>query len=61
MQLVALILIRWIVIYPVDSAIQRLNNRRLVSQQHIPTQTFVKEPSLGSHVQSRCPSLQLSI
>ena len=27
MQLVSLILIRWIVIYPVDSAIQRLNNR----------------------------------
>ena len=26
-QLVFLILIRWIVIYPVDSAIQRLNNR----------------------------------
>ena len=25
-QLVSLILIRWIVIYPVDSAIQRLNN-----------------------------------
>ena len=29
MQLVSLILIRWIVIYPVDSAIQRLNNRGL--------------------------------
>ena len=27
MQLVSPILIRWIVIYPVDSAIQRLNNR----------------------------------
>ena len=27
MQLVSLILLRWIVIYPVDSAIQRLNNR----------------------------------
>ena len=27
MQLVSLILICWIVIYPVDSAIQRLNNR----------------------------------
>ena len=27
-QLVSLILIHWIVIYPVDSAIQRLNNRR---------------------------------
>ena len=26
-QLVSLILIRWIVIYPMDSAIQRLNNR----------------------------------
>ena len=26
MQLVSLILIRWIVIYPMDSAIQRLNN-----------------------------------
>ena len=26
-QLVSLILIHWIVIYPVDSAIQRLNNR----------------------------------
>ena len=26
MQLVSLILIHWIVIYPVDSAIQRLNN-----------------------------------
>ena len=25
-QLVSLILIRWIVIYPVDNAIQRLNN-----------------------------------
>ena len=30
MQLVSLILIRWIVIYPVDSTIQRLNNRGLV-------------------------------
>ena len=29
MQLVSLILIRWIVIYPVDSAIQCLNNRGL--------------------------------
>ena len=29
-QLVSLILIRWIVIYPVDSAIQRLNNRGLI-------------------------------
>ena len=28
-QLVSVILIRWIVIYPVDSAIQRLNNRGL--------------------------------
>ena len=27
MQLVSLILIRWIVIYAVDSTIQRLNNR----------------------------------
>ena len=30
-QLVSIILIRWIVIYPVDSAIQRLNNRGLES------------------------------
>ena len=30
LQLVSLILIRWIVIYPVDSAIQRLNNPGLV-------------------------------
>ena len=30
-QLVSLILIRWIVIYPVNSAIQRLNNRGLES------------------------------
>ena len=30
MQLVSLILIHWIVIYPLDSAIQRLNNRGLV-------------------------------
>ena len=29
MQLVSLILIRWIVIYPLDSTIQRLNNRAL--------------------------------
>ena len=29
-QLVSLILIRWIVIYPVDSTIQRLNNRGLI-------------------------------
>ena len=28
-QLVFLILIRWIVIYPVDSTIERLNNRGL--------------------------------
>ena len=28
-QLVSLILIRWIVIYPVNSAIRRLNNRGL--------------------------------
>ena len=33
MQLVSLILIRWIVIYPVDSAIQRLNNRGLVNNE----------------------------
>ena len=31
MQLVSLILIRWIVIYPLDSAIQRLSNRGLMS------------------------------
>ena len=31
MQLVSVILIRWIVIYPVDSAIQCLNNRDLIS------------------------------
>ena len=30
-QLISLILIRWIVIYPVDSAIQRSNNRCLAS------------------------------
>ena len=30
-QLVSLILIRWIVIYPVNSAIRRLNNRGLES------------------------------
>ena len=30
MQSVFLILIRWIVIYPMDSAIQRLNNRGLM-------------------------------
>ena len=29
MQLISLILIRWIVIYPVDSAVQRLNNQGL--------------------------------
>ena len=28
-QLVSLVLIRWIVIYPVDSTYQRLNNRGL--------------------------------
>ena len=31
MQLVSQILILWIVIYPVDSAIQRLNNRGLIN------------------------------
>ena len=30
LQLVSSIVIRWIAIYPVDSAIQRLNNRGLV-------------------------------
>ena len=34
-QLVSLILIRWIVIYPVDSTIQRLNNwGQLVKKSH---------------------------
>ena len=33
--MVSLILIRWIVIYPVDSAIQCLNNRDLVSNLSI--------------------------
>ena len=33
MQLVYLILIPWIVIYPVDSAIQHLNNRGEVSKK----------------------------
>ena len=32
MQSVILILIRWIVIYPMDSAIRRLNNRSLIGQ-----------------------------
>ena len=31
MQLVSLELIHWIVIHPVDSAIQRLKNRGLIS------------------------------
>ena len=30
-QSVFLILIRWLVIYPMDSAIQRLNNRGLIN------------------------------
>ena len=34
-QLVSLILIHWIVIYLVDSAIQRLNNQGLVDCVHI--------------------------
>ena len=33
-RFVFLILIRWIVIYPVDSAIQRLNNQGQVSVCH---------------------------
>ena len=35
MQLVSLILIHWIVIYPVDSDIQGLNNQGLVDCVHI--------------------------
>ena len=34
-QLVSLILIRWIAIYPVDIAIQRLNNRGLAFRQKL--------------------------
>ena len=34
-QLFSLILIRWIVIYPVDSAIQRLNNRDLYQRVNL--------------------------
>ena len=33
MQLIPIILIRWIVIYPVDSAIQRLNNPTQVEER----------------------------
>ena len=33
LQFVSLILIRWIVIYPVDCALQRLNNRGLVKKR----------------------------
>ena len=32
LQLVSSILIRWIVIYPLDCALQRLNNRGLVKK-----------------------------
>ena len=32
--LVSLILIRWIVIYPLDSAIQRSNNEGLIANRH---------------------------
>ena len=35
MQLVSLILIHWIVIYPVDSTIQGLNKKDLVDCVHI--------------------------
>ena len=34
-QLFSLILIHWIVIYPVDSAIQRLNNRGLYQRVNL--------------------------
>ena len=40
MQLVSLTFIRWIVIYPVDSAIQRLNNRGQISKIHTRFQTW---------------------
>ena len=40
MQLVSLILIRWIVIYPVDSTIQRLNNRGLVQTKPMDENTI---------------------
>ena len=46
-QLVSLILIRWIVIYPMDSAIQRLNNRGLIGalsrtiQQYSPLSEWI--------------------
>ena len=39
-QLVSLILIRWIVIYPTDSAIQRLNNLGQTSKIHARFQTW---------------------
>ena len=35
-QLVLLVFIRWIVIYPVDSAIHRLNNWGLVEKEETP-------------------------
>ena len=40
MQLVSLTFIRWIVIYLVDSAIQRLNNRGQISKIHTRFQTW---------------------
>ena len=45
-QSVFLILIRWIVIYPMDSAIQRLSNR---GQMNLPRQIF-NESALGKSV-----------
>ena len=47
LQSVFLILIRWIVIYPMDSAIQRLNNRGLIGalsrtiQQYSPLSEWI--------------------
>ena len=63
MQLVSLILIHWIVIYPLDSAIQRLNNRgqnyRVIFVQTI-SRKYVKPQSL-SNIKLLNPVLLLEI
>ena len=59
-QLVSQVLIRWIVTYPVDSAIQRLNNRDLMEKALIYKQILLTN-SLGKCMENSLEDWYLNI
>ena len=61
-QLFFLILIPWIVIYPVDSAIQRLNNRDLYQRVNLilPAMLLLTQTLCGNNVTGLSLRFQVS-